>query len=851
MKERILSIAGSLLGLALFGLAVVVLHHELRTTHLESVLRHVRAISSGHLLAALSAAALGYLALTGYDALAFRYVGNRLVYRRIALSSFVAFVFSHNVGLSFFGGSAVRYRMLSSWGVRVDEIARIVVFNFTTFWLGFLAVSGVAQTLRPIPFDLAWLPLSTSRPIGVAFLCALGAVLLAMSLRRAPIEIRGLRIAMTGLPMTAAQVLVSSADWLLAASVLYAVLPEAPGLDFGGYLAAYLLSQILGLISHVPGGLGVFESAMLLLLGSVLPGDRVLASILVYRVIYYLLPMGVAATLFGAYELHEGRRALRRTGDWILGWAPELVPHLLALTTFFSGVLLLVSGAMPELPERLEWLRLALPLPVLEISKLLGSVIGVFLLLLASALRQRIDAAYFGTLGLLFTGALVSLLKGLNYEEALILGAMALLLLPCRTFFFRKSSLLTQPLSGGWWVTVGIVAVGALLVLDLAYRHVEYSNELWWQFGVDAQAPRSLRAMLAAGLALLGIGSMRLLRPAPAAPPLPTSEDLDRAQAITARNPRGSGYLALLGDKQILFHENGNAFLMFGTAGRTWVSMGDPIGNREEQEALGWRFREMADRHGARPVFYEVSAESLPIYLELGLELRKLGEEGRVPLQSFSLEGSARRGLRHAHNRMRREGSRFQILAPNAVPAVLDLLEEISNAWLADRNTAEKRFSLGCFDRAYLSRLPVAVILRNERIVAFANLWTTDAKQELSIDLMRYAPEAPGGVMEHLFIELMLWGRSEGYRYFNLGMSPLAGMAQHRGAPLWNRLGAFLFRHGEHFYNFRGLRSFKDKFDPEWEPRYLASSGGLNTPLVLTHIASLIAGSAAGVVAKG
>jgi phosphatidylglycerol lysyltransferase len=115
---------------------------------------------------------------------------------------------------------------------------------------------------------------------------------------------------------------------------------------------------------------------------------------------------------------------------------------------------------------------------------------------------------------------------------------------------------------------------------------------------------------------------------------------------------------------------------------------------------------------------------------------------------------------------------------------------------------------------------------------------------------MRYLPEAPRGVMDYLFVELMLWGMKEKYRWFNLGMAPLSGIQDHALAPLWNRLGAFVFRHGEHFYNLQGLRRYKEKFDPEWEPRYLASPGGLALPRILTNIASLISGGVKGVIGK-
>ena len=221
-----------------------------------------------------------------------------------------------------------------------------------------------------------------------------------------------------------------------------------------------------------------------------------------------------------------------------------------------------------------------------------------------------------------------------------------------------------------------------------------------------------------------------------------------------------------------------------------------------------------------------------------------------VPLQTFSLEGSSRKGLRHTYNKASKEGMAFRIASTEEVPALLSQLKQISDSWLAEKNTREKGFSLGAFDEIYLAHFPVALLEREGKILAFANLWTTGTKTELSIDLMRHLPEAPRSVMEYLFICLMLWGKEQGYQRFSLGMAPFSGLEAHVLAPLWAKLGAFLFRHGEHFYNFRGLREYKDKFDPVWEPKYLAGPRGLALPAILANTASLISGGLKGVISK-
>ena len=197
---------------------------------------------------------------------------------------------------------------------------------------------------------------------------------------------------------------------------------------------------------------------------------------------------------------------------------------------------------------------------------------------------------------------------------------------------------------------------------------------------------------------------------------------------------------------------------------------------------------------------------------------------------------------RQALRRLEKDGATFRIVDRVDVPAILPELRAVSDDWLDDKATAEKGFSLGFFDEAYLARFPVAVIERNGRIEAFANLWLGADKHEMSIDLMRYRRDATKGVMEALFVHLTQWGHQAGYQWFALGMAPLSGFEASPTASLWNRLGAFLYEHGEAVYNFQGLRAYKEKFNPVWDPHYLAYPGGLQLPRVMADVSALVAG---------
>jgi phosphatidylglycerol lysyltransferase len=419
-----------------------------------------------------------------------------------------------------------------------------------------------------------------------------------------------------------------------------------------------------------------------------------------------------------------------------------------------------------------------------------------------------------------------------------------------RRAFHRPSTIMSQRFTPVWVASVVIIVTLTLWISWLSSRHVPYSGDLWWTFAFDAHAPRVLRASLAVLVVLAAFLAAQLLRPAPAEPHDPATLDLERARRAIAAADASLANAALAGDKRLLFHPAGDAFVMYQVSGGSWVALGDPVGPPGREEDLVWAFRELVDRRGARTVFYEVSGRSLPLYIDLGLSLLKLGEEARVPLESFSLEGSARADLRQSRKRAERDGASFEVVPPAALPALLPRLRLISDAWLADKATAEKGFSLGAFSERYLAEFPVAVVRAEGEIVAFANLWPSGTREELSVDLMRFHPDAPRGAMDYLFIRLMLWGRAEGYRWFNLGMAPLSGLENRALAPLWHRMGSFLYRHGESFYNFEGLRRYKDKFDPVWEPRYLASPGGLHLARVLLDVSTLISGGLKELVAK-
>ncbi|HWA61784.1 MAG TPA: GNAT family N-acetyltransferase, partial [Caulobacteraceae bacterium] len=236
--------------------------------------------------------------------------------------------------------------------------------------------------------------------------------------------------------------------------------------------------------------------------------------------------------------------------------------------------------------------------------------------------------------------------------------------------------------------------------------------------------------------------------------------------------------------------------------------------------------------------------------VELGFSIQKTGESAAVPLDSFSLEGRRRETLRRNWRKTGEGGGTFEVIPPGAPDALICELKAISDQWLSHHAGGEKAFSMGGFVASYVAEFPIAVVRVDGRIVAFATLWTTAKKTSFSMDLMRYSDDAPKNVMDFLFVELLQWGREEGYVAFEFGMAPLAGLEDRPLAPIMSRVGNLLFERGEEIYNFRGVRRYKDKYDPVWQPRYLAAPHKWALPILLADVGLLSSGGVAGLTRR-
>lgn len=852
---RLRSVAPYLLALGLFGLGLYALYRLLAPVNFADVAAQIR-MTPWTMLALAGLATLGgYLSLAGYDWSALRYIGKPLPIPVVLTGGLMAYAFGNTIGLTAVSGGAVRWRVYSGLGLDGFDVAAVSTFAAVSFGVAATMVGLGALALHPgalgsiLPFQPATIRVAAIALILVQVLPLVWASATGRSLRVGRFTLHA-----PSLPILAGQILFSLGDIGFSALTLYVFLP-ATDLGFFTFLAVFAAATMAGIISHVPGGIGVFETVVIAAMPAGTPVEKVAAALLLYRLVYYLVPFVIALAVLAIYEGWKaagGRvaggglgRALSAIEPALRAVAP-MAPTVLAALVFGSGLWMSLSSLLPPASEAAEAAEALFPLAFVEGSALLSSTLGAALILLSLGILRRSAGAFLLTVGALMAGIVVALVQGLDWERALSLALVVTLLLPFRHAFSRRTRLTHAAFEPGWIALVLATVAGFGFVLFFAHKGTPYAQDLWWQFAVDQRAPRALRAGLVASL-IIGLAALWLLLRAPVVRTgLPDPKDIARAAAVIAADDNPDAGFALTGDKALVFSDDSRAFVMFGVSGRSWLAFGAPVGPKDAGEDAAFEFVDAARRAGARPVFYEVSASEVPLMLDLGLALHKMGEEAVVDLTRFSLDGPDRKRLRAAHARALRDGLTLEIVRPPHDDSRLSDLRRISDDWLAAKKTREKRFSVGRFDPDWLNRWPVALVRQGDRTVAFANVLTSGDGTAATVDLMRHSADAPSGTMEFLFTDLMLRLRSEGCAAFSLGMAPLSGLTPERSHRLWDRFGALIYRHGGNFYNFEGLRAFKDKFDPDWHPRYLAAPSSMPPLLPLADAARLISGGIAG-----
>lgn len=808
-------------------------------------------------LSALGVAALALFAVafTGLiDVAIARWLGLAVPTHEVLRLAFVANALSNTLNLSGAIGSGVRLLGFSARRVEWSVGAALIGLQVLSLPLGLSVLIVATLALGQMPIT----PGATSRWLAIAVLAAAALYLPAyfvLTARRRLMRWLPQGMELPPLRLKLGLTVLSFLDWLLAAGVLYACLSMTgvhvkPGPLIGSFAAA----QTLGLLSLIPGGFGVFDGLMLLALTSDgYESAAVLSALFLFRIAYYLVPL-LAGLYLGSGMLAERLPMVARASErlrthplfGLLGLPASLLAgfgiRVLAVLTFLAGLVLLASAAIPSVHEHIEVVREHLPLAAVESSYWLSILTGVMLLGLGRGIDGRLRVAYRLASIVLVVGAALSITKGLHFGEALFLLAIAALLRTRKREFTQRAMSLTS-LTTFTWLAGLIVVVLAFFAIGLFAVLGDDSFDLWY-FGLGEHSSKLARGLFAAALGLVVYliwQSFSVRRPPLK---LPAREELERARAVYQQHGGGEfAHLSFMRDKHLFWSGDHHTVVAYGAVRDRLVALGSPCGPEPAIKRAILDFRAFADAQDRVPLFYEVLEPDLSLYHDLGFDLFKLGELATIRLDEFTLAGKRWEDLRQAVNRSIKERLTFELVEPPFDTVLMSELERVSDAWLADKGAHEKSFSLGHFDADYFAWSPLALVRRDGELLAFANVLPPYGPNgTASVDLMRHVDGAPRGTMDFLFAKVMQWAKDQGHASFSLGMAPLSAVGDNPYARVNERLAALAFQYGGRFYNYQGLRRYKEKFGPEWTGSYLAYPRGLWVPGLLIDIAALVAG---------
>lgn len=305
----------SMLACLVFLGSIWVIAQKVQGYEYAAVWAYLQDLPVTYVIFAVGLTASTFIVLTGYDALALRYVDADLSSRRIVFSAFIGYAVSQAIGNPILTGGSVRYRLYSSWGLSTTEVAKSILFAGLSFWLGFFALGGTVLVAQSEALTSAIeLPIPAS-VLGIAMLAPVVGYVGLTWIRSRPLTLWGWTLDVPPTWMLPVQVGIAACDLALASAVLFVLLPPEVGVTLPYLLVSYLIALLAGLVSHVPGGLGVFESIMLLILTPEVPTPALLGGLLAYRGIFHLLPLVLAALAFGAYEVRRGVRGWAGNGS--------------------------------------------------------------------------------------------------------------------------------------------------------------------------------------------------------------------------------------------------------------------------------------------------------------------------------------------------------------------------------------------------------------------------------------------------------------------------------------------------------------------------------------------------------
>ena len=816
--KKILKILIAPLGIIIFIVAIVLLSNEMKSYSYQQILDALKAIPSLKIVFALVLALSYYLILGGYDVVAFKYINVPLNFKNVVFTCFISNALGNNTGYSMLFGGSIRYRLYSLYNVSMLNVTKVLFFSSATIWFGLLIIGGIIFTFYPVEFNDSRFFFHSSLPLGVVFLTIVTLYTLFSLFKSKPIEIfNKWFIAFPNIKITLWQMLLATADWVIASCTLFILLPEGE-ISYITLLQIFLVAQMLGILSQVPGGMGVFETAIVMMLPQATESSYVMGALLAYRAIFYFFPLGLALLLLASSEFFRAKKRFKILARFYSRRMASLIPQALSISVFIGGAIILFSGVTDVSSSIIHKLDNYISPVILDSLHFVISAIGIALLFISRGLVLRIERAHKIAVFLLSLLFPLALINGYGYEKIIFLLVLLTLVIFAKKYFYRNLSLIAMKLSVLWFFIVLAVFILSTWVCFFVYRSDFYSiNKFISVLFSASDSGRALRVcigMLITIIIVVIAETWKRYRYKQ------SHIDLENINKILQESSYVYGKYAF--ENRSLFAMNTDSYIMFSRVNDNAIVFGDPVGDNRMGKELIWDFKEMTDLKNINPIFVYLGYKNLKIYDDIGLNIASFGVDANVPLEKFSQNLNSISDIKALSEELESFGYSFEIVDKKVFLENRKYIGFIDYQWEKYFGNLKNKM----FDVSFNVANKYIIVKKDNFISAYAYLLLSNNKFEAFVSNVRYSIDCDNKILQYILFKSVVWAKQNKYKWFNLGLTPSDEVII--DDEFNNKAKIFVF--AEHFkYDMVALRNFKSKFNPLWKKKYVAFYTGKHT----------------------
>ncbi len=810
--KKILKFLIAPLGVIIFIVAIMLLSNEMKNYSYQQILDTLKAIPSFKIIFAAILALLYYLILGGYDVVAFKYINVPLKFKNVVFTCFISNALGNNTGYSMLFGGSIRYRLYSLYNVSMLNVTKVLFFSSATIWFGLLIIGGIVFTFFPVNFTDGKFFFQSSQPLGILFLLAVTLYTLLSLFKSKPIKIfNKWTITFPDIKITLWQMLLATADWVIASCTLFVLLPSGE-ISYITLLQIFLVAQMLGILSQVPGGMGVFETAIVMMLPEATESSFVMGALLAYRAIFYFFPLSIALLLLASHEFFRAKKRFKVLARFYGGRMASLIPQALSISIFLSGTMILFSGVTDVSSSVIKRLVEYIPVYILDAFHLTISVIGIILLFVSRGLLLRIKKAYSYAVILLSLLFPLALINGYGYEKIVFLLVMLALVTPSRKYFYRPLSLIAVKLNTVWLMMISAVFITSAWLSFFVYRPDIYS---WVELFSASDLGRSLRVCIGMLITIAVVIVAELWKRYRYKQ---AGVDITNIKKISDNSMYVYGKYAF--ENRNIFDMNSDAFMMYSQVNNSAVIFGDPVGNNKYVGELIWDFKEMTESKNINPIFVYLGYKNLKFYDDIGLDIASFGVDANIPLEKFSGDSENISDIKVLSENFEKDGYTFEIIDGEKFTENKKYIGFIDYQWEKDFNNLKNKM----FDVSQNTADKFVIVKKDNFISAYAYLLLAKNKYEAFVSNVRYTSDCDENILKYILFKSVCYAKDEGFKWFNLGLTPAVDETV-IDENFTRKAKFFVF--AEHFkYDMNALREFKNKFSPVWKKKYIAFYSG-------------------------